>query len=155
MRHRQHVALTSSAGNRSRAGPAPCYRRAVGVSVHDSASPSRYMECNWWSWRPTVEILKASGIQPEYGWERLSDGLGAVDADQTTMIIRFLEGAVLGGVETDARIKLDGSIASVPDDGVFHRPPDHAENYSASAVWLAQFVEFLRSCTDGWYVSPA
>ena len=34
----------------------------MGVLLQDLACEDRYERCNWWNWRPTIEILRSAGL---------------------------------------------------------------------------------------------
>ena len=34
----------------------------MGVILEDLTQEDRFVNCNWWNWRPTIEILSGSGL---------------------------------------------------------------------------------------------
>ena len=34
----------------------------MGVTLYDLANDDRWVDCNWWNWRPTIEILRLSKL---------------------------------------------------------------------------------------------
>jgi hypothetical protein len=46
-----------------------------------------------------------------------------------------------------ARILLDGSVTTAPDDATFYKSPeDSHKNYSATRPWLEKFASFCETC---------
>ena len=124
----------------------------MGVRVIDLGCEDRSEKCDWWNWRPTVELLRASGVLDDVQAVLLESGVGEVSEDQARAIVRFLEGRVLPAVGPDERVLLDGTVTDVPDDGTLHRgPAERSWNYSADGGWLRRFAAFCRVCR-GFFV---
>ena len=119
----------------------------MGVRLTDLQQQGRSEKCNWWNWRPTMVLLQASGVLDDVQLVTLDLGVGEVSGEQARLIARFLDEQVLPAVQPGERIKLDGTITAVPDDGTFYREPsEQSENYSASEEWLRRFAAFCRVC---------
>jgi hypothetical protein len=104
-------------------------------------------ECDWWNWRPTVALLRASGLLDDVQLVLLDSGAGEVSEGQARDVARFLEERVFPAVGPDERVLLDGAVIAAPDDGTFRRDPSELlQNYSASGEWLRRFAEFCREC---------
>jgi hypothetical protein len=126
----------------------------MGVWVCDSADKDRDLKVNWWAWRPTVELIRASGLLHDADCDHLSDGIGELDRPTCLAVAAFLEAELAKrALAKGERILLDGTVTDVPDDGTFHREPsEQHKNYSVGAEWLSTFIEFLKT-SDGIYVS--
>jgi hypothetical protein len=100
---------------------------------------------NAWNWRPTLELLRRSGILPEEELELMSfNGGGAqVTAEKALRVAEFLDG-YLAQLRPEERVTLDGAVTAEPDTGEFYRD-DLARNYSATFAWLGRFRDFCRS----------
>lgn len=125
----------------------------MSLYIEDCSDRQRRLNINWWNWRATVELLRGTTVQPEHGWDLVSDGIGQFTGEETAVLARFLETEVLPKMTPGSRVKLDGTITTEPDDGTFHRV-NLSENYSAHYSWLTQFVAFLRTCKGGICVRP-
>lgn len=79
----------------------------MGVFVTDNANAERNIPCNWWNWRPTVEILRGSGVSPDKGWDALSSGIGKFNAEQTLILIEFLQNTILSTLHKNEWITMD------------------------------------------------
>ena len=119
----------------------------MGVRVTDLGRADRSEKCDWWNWRPTVGLLRASGVLDDVQAVLLESGVGEVSEDQARAVVRFLEERVLPAVGPAGRVLLDGTVTDVPDDGTLHRDPaDQARNYSADGGWLRRFAAVCREC---------
>ena len=119
----------------------------MGVRVTDLGREDRSEKCDWWHWRPTVALLRSSGLLDDVQLVLLDAGAGEVSEDQARAVARFLDDRVLPAVRPTERVMLDGTVTDVPDDGTFHRrPSEQSENYSAGGEWLRRFAAFCREC---------
>ena len=119
----------------------------MGVRVIDLGRDDRSEECDWWNWRPTVALLRASGVLDDLQLVTLDLGVGEVSERQARAVARFLEERVFPALEPNERVMLDGAVTAGPDDGTFHREPSEVlKNYSASGEWLRRFAAFCREC---------
>ncbi len=119
----------------------------MGVTVTDLADAGRSERVNWWNWRPTVELLRASTLFDDEQLIMFDLGVGEATADQARAFAHHLGAEVLPNVRPGGRVLLDGSATDVPDDGVFHRgPAERAKNYGATEEWLLRFAAFCRGC---------
>lgn len=115
----------------------------MGVIVFNAGNDDEHLACNWWNWRPTVELMRPTGVlSPEY-FDLLSDGFGELGKEQCTIVVQYFEEHVFPGMQADARFLLSGEKTLDPDDYTFHRE-DFTKNYSATAVWLKQFIDFMK-----------
>src|SRR5262245_37216498 len=120
----------------------------MGVILADLKREDRSENCNWWNWRPTIELLRQSGL---FDAERLelmgSNACAEVSESEARAVAQFLEQQVLPALRPGERVMLDGSVTDVPDDGTFYREPaEQFKNYSASEEWLRRFAAFCREC---------
>ena len=124
----------------------------MGVRVVDCGREDRAERCDWWNWRPTVELLRAAGLLDEAQAVTLDLGVGEVSREQARAFARFLDERVFPALRPDDRIMLDGQVTAEPDDGTFHREPsERGRNYSASGDWLRRLAALCREC-DGFVV---
>lgn|SRR3989338_3635285 len=123
----------------------------MGVIIFNSSNEEEHLSCNWWNWRPTVELMRSTALLNEEEFDLLSNGYGEFSKEQCTVLIEFFESQVLSDAEDHARFLLSGEKTLEADDFVFHKQ-DVEKNYSATAVWLRSFVEFLKK-SDGISVS--
>jgi len=110
---------------------------------------------NFWNWHPTVEILRRAGLLDEERLEELHVQISRarVTKDEARAIARHLRENVLPSLPETARVLLDGSVTTAPDDGTFHKlPEDSHKNYSATRRWLETFASFCETC-DGFEVN--
>jgi hypothetical protein len=120
----------------------------MGVILADSVLEERSEYCNWWNWRPTVELIRASGLLDNERLELMGYNAGAeVTEQEARAISKFLEDRVLSGLNSDERVLLDLAVTGEPDDGTFYRDPEeHHKNYGASREWLQKFAAFCKEC---------
>jgi len=123
----------------------------MGVIIFNSANEEQYLSCNWWNWRPTVELMRSTSLLDEQGFDLLSSGYGEFSKEQCAVLIKFFESEVLKDAEEDARFLLSGEKTVEVDDFIFHKV-EVEKNYSATAAWLHSFVEFLKK-SEGISVS--
>ena len=116
----------------------------MGVRITDLNDSSRFMNCNWWNWRPLVALIVASGLLSEDDMRIFQDGHGGLEEIESRELAAHLRENVLSALSVGQRIRLDGRITSQPDDGTFHRI-DQDENYGVSREMLAEFVEFIEN----------
>jgi hypothetical protein len=120
----------------------------MGVTLCDLGRDDRSEDCNWWNWRPTIELLRLSGLFDEERLELMGCNAGVeVSEAEARAVAQFLEERILPAVRPDQRLLLDGSVTDEPDDGTFHREAGRQhENYSAHGEWLRRFADFCREC---------
>lgn len=124
----------------------------MGVDVCNLPDRDRSIHASWWQWRPTVELLRSLGLFDNERLDALSDGYGEFDEEETNCIAAALEQHILPRFKPGERVLLDGSATEVPDDGTFHREPEHQHlNYSADYDWLVDFLEFCKK-SKGLYI---
>jgi hypothetical protein len=66
--------------------------------------------------------------------------------DEARLVADALEARVLPALDDKARVLLDGSTTSEPDDFAFHRV-DQFKNYSTSRAVLERFIAYCRACS--------
>jgi hypothetical protein len=120
----------------------------MGVILADLKREDRAENCNWWNWRPTVELLRQSGLFDAERLELMRYNAGArVSEGEARAVAQFLEDRVLPALRPGDRVMLDGSVTDVPDDGTLYREPaEQFKNYSANEAWLRRFAAFCREC---------
>jgi hypothetical protein len=127
----------------------------MGFHPTDIGNEDRVIFVNFWNWRPTVEILRRARLLDE---KRLAElhvqfGHARITNDEARTIARLLRENVLQGLPETARILLDGSFTTEPDDGTLHKSPeDIHRNYGATRPWLETFAAFCETC-DGFEAS--
>ncbi|MDX2359920.1 MAG: hypothetical protein QNK23_03870 [Crocinitomicaceae bacterium] len=122
----------------------------MGVIIFNSQNEEDYVSCNWWNWRPTVELIRKTNLFNTETCDLLSSGFGDISEEQTIIIVKFLE-ELLSDADADSRFLLNTEKTNEPDDFVFHKD-DFTKNYSATAPWLRTFVDFLKK-SEGIRVS--
>jgi hypothetical protein len=122
--------------------------RPMGVDLEDLKREDRSEYCNWWSWRPTIELLRVSGLFDAERLELMGTNSGVeITESEARAIAQLFEERVLPTLRPGERMLLDGTVTDVPDDGTFYREPSEQwKNYSASEEWLRRFVTFCREC---------
>ena len=125
----------------------------MGVILTDLTREDRSVDCNWWHWRPTIELLRSSGLIDAERLELMGyNGCAEVSETEARAVADFLEERVLSAIHPGERVLLDGTVTDVPDDGTFYREPsEQFKNYGAGEEWLRQFAAFCREC-HGFYV---
>src|SRR5262245_50186242 len=126
----------------------------MGVHIHDLTDGNVFLRANWWRWRTTAELIRRLEYFSDDRFDLLSDGLGELTVDEARLAADHLKTHVLARLSQGERIRLDGVITDIPDDGTFYRKPEEQHlNYSVDREWLADFVEFCNHC-HGFYVTP-
>jgi hypothetical protein len=125
----------------------------MGVLLMDLSDETRFRNCNWWNWRPSMELIATSKLIPEDRLELMGYNAGAeVTQAEARAIAAYLESSVLPLLHGDQRVLQGGSLTTELDDGTFYREPSELHrNYSTSADWLGEFAQFCREC-DGFAV---
>ena len=121
----------------------------MGVILGDLTCEDRGLSCNWWNWRPTVELLAQSHIIDADRIERMGfNGGGAeVTADEARRIADYIASEVLPKVRDQNEVKLDGQISDEPSwSGPISQVPATEMLYGATRTWLETFVAFCREC---------
>jgi hypothetical protein len=120
----------------------------MGVSLDDLGHARHSLDCNGWNWRPTIEILRSTGLFDQDRLDHMGYNAGAeVSQEEARAIADFLDRNVLPSLSEGERILLDGSVTGAPDDGTFYRDPAEAfKNYAVEAEWLRKFSAFCREC---------
>jgi hypothetical protein len=121
-------------------------------NLTDIGNDKRIIFVNFWNWRPTVEVLSRAGLSDEKRLAELSMQFSRarVTKDDARAIAHHLREKVLPNLPQAARILLDGSVTTAPDDGTFYKSPeDFHRNYGAIRSWLEEFASFCETC-DGF-----
>jgi hypothetical protein len=124
----------------------------MGFDLNDIGNEKRIIFVNFWNWRPTVEVLRRAGLLDAKRLDGLYEQFSGtrVTKDEARAIAHHLREKVLPNLPHTARILLDGSITTAPDDGTFHKSPeDSHKNYGAIRSWLEEFASFCETC-DGF-----
>ena len=122
----------------------------MGFAITDLSDPEQIIFVNFWNWHPTVEIIRRTGLIDAQRLEGLHQQISAtcVTTDEARAIARHLRDIVLPALSPQARVLLDGSSTTEPDDGTLHRDPSELDrNYGASHTWLETFATFCESCS--------
>jgi hypothetical protein len=109
------------------------------------------LQVNAWSWRPTLELLRAEGLINEESYERMgAQGAGGlVDAEITSRIAQAIESR-LAGMRRGERVLADLNVTDGPKAAWVITPdakPDDLDVndiYSASYEWLMEFAGFCK-----------
>lgn len=124
----------------------------MGVSIDDLRDRNRSVRCNWWNWRPTVELIRSLRLFDDHRLDMLSDGFGELTEAEAKQLAEGLERHVLPGLRPGQRVLLNGIVTEMPDDGTFYRDiAEQHKNYSAHYEWLVKFTEFCKE-SGGLYV---
>lgn len=120
----------------------------MGFVITDLADDNKVLFVNFWNWRPTVELIKRMGVVDSDRAELLHMQCAgtAVSESEARKIAQGLRSDVLTALHGGDRVRLDLSVTSEPDVGVFHRGADFDRNYSASLDWLTRFAQFCSEC---------
>lgn len=118
----------------------------MGVIISSLKNDDQFISCNWWNWRPTVELIRKMNRLDDEACDLLSNGFGELSREDCTAIVNYLELQVLPDAKPEDRFLLNTEKTSEPDDGTFYRTPEEAEkNYSATVIWLQKFIDFLKN----------
>src|SRR3954466_11537677 len=107
----------------------------MGFDITDLGNTERIVFVNFWNWHPTVELIRTAKLLDAGRLDGLHQQCCAtcVSREEARAIARHLRETVLPSVPSDARVLLDGTVTSAPDDGTFYRDPSDADrNYSAT-----------------------
>jgi hypothetical protein len=104
--------------------------------------------CNGWNWRPTVELLRLSGLFDRERLEMMGyNGSTEVSEGEARAVARFMEENVLPALRPGDRLRLNGSITDVPGNGAScSKASELFKNYSETEEWLRRFVDFCKTC---------
>lgn len=117
----------------------------MGVVIENLKGGDDRLECNWWQWRPTVELIRSFSLLEGERLDFLSEGIGELAEEEAHQVADLLQKNVLPTLSKDERVLIDGARTIEPDDGTFHREPDAMHrNYGASKDWLANFAHFCQ-----------
>ncbi|NUP10196.1 MAG: hypothetical protein HOW73_29450 [Polyangiaceae bacterium] len=119
----------------------------ISLRTQDGVGPS--FEVNFWHWRALVEAIRRTGAIAVDRVEGLHEpfcGNGLTE-QEARLVADALEAQVLPVLEGQARLLLDGSTTSDPDDGTLYKGVDSAHNYSTNRDILLKFVRYLRACS--------
>ena len=102
------------------------------------------IRANWWTWRPTVELLVRRGVVTADDGEWMHVAMGQIEfTDAQAVSMADAVASVLAEFDTERdRLMLDGSISA--------RPPRHDhlpaewDWYGANREWLESFASFCR-----------
>jgi hypothetical protein len=90
----------------------------IGVSVIlvDLPNEQNDRQCNWWNWRPTLELIRRAGCVSDEQLERMgANGCGGkVSAVDALAIARFIESEVIPQLKGDEMIHRDGRVSKRP-----------------------------------------
>ncbi|MDR3677575.1 MAG: hypothetical protein P4N24_18975 [Acidobacteriota bacterium] len=109
------------------------------------------IQVNAWTWRPTLELLRAENLVSSENYERLgANGCGGhVDAELARRIAAVIE-RKLAAMQPGQRILADLTVSSSPKKNVTITPVTKLEEidaidfYSTSYEWLVRFQEFCK-----------
>ena len=123
----------------------------MGVILKDVNHGDNILAFNWYTWRPIIEIIRASGaIIDGVKLELIGYNVSAeISKGECRIIVEYIETSILGRLSAGDRLMIDGTITSIPDDGTLYRDPlDSYKNYSVSKESLIKFIDFCNQC-DG------
>jgi hypothetical protein len=124
----------------------------MGFIITDLANEDSKLFVNFWNWHPAVELIRSFSILDDERVEMMHiQTVGVkVTKEEAFEIGKQIE-VVLNPLPSNARIKLDLSVTTEPDDFQMHYGEDADLNYSATIDWLRNFSEFCKNC-DGFEV---
>lgn len=116
----------------------------MGVILEPNAGEP--ISCNWWNWRPTLELIRRADLLDDETIERAGcNAAGAeVTAEQARSIAAYID-SFIDELDAGSRVLLDGSVTDKPDDFKMHYD-EQIKNYSATRPWLESFRAFCRTC---------
>ncbi len=80
----------------------------MGVDLHPEREGVEPKRCNWWNWRPTVEIIRRSALLgDDTRCDLLSDGIGEVSALEAVDIGQYLRDEFLPRLDDESRVMLN------------------------------------------------
>ena len=110
------------------------------------------VQINAWNWRPTLELLFATGVITEEDHVRMgAQGLGGKVDEAKALRIAEVIMRKLRTMKPGERTLADLSVSNEPKQPVVFSPDKQADDidtnelYSATYEWLETFVEFCRS----------
>lgn len=121
----------------------------MSFDLTDIANHERTISVNFWNWHPTVEILRDANLIDAVRLEGLHESFSGtrITKEEARAIACHLRQHVLQALPHGARVLLDGSVTTEPDDGKLYRTPEEShKNYSATKSWLESFAEFCEAC---------
>lgn len=121
----------------------------MGVEISQIHNPDLSTDCNWWHWRATVEIIRASRIIDDERCNVLSAGYGEFSVAECGQIATYLRREFIAKLRPAERVKFDLSVTTEPDDGKLHVGNAWCENYSTALPWLEEFVALLEQTESG------
>ena len=112
----------------------------------DLARESHDLQCNGWNWRPTVELIRRSGLIDSDRLERMTcSGIGGqVTAEEARAIALFLGTEILPRLKDDEMIHMDGGVSKQPQSPRPIVGTDPYELYAARKSWVESFVTFCK-----------
>lgn len=121
----------------------------MGVSLIDLGDKTHTLYANWWTWRPTIELMRRLQLLDDQRLEMMVYNATGVEvtAEEAHRIARTVHTDVLPHLTGDDRVYLDGSVTAEPDDGTLYTDARvRWKNYSVHHDWLQTFTHFcLRS----------
>jgi hypothetical protein len=110
------------------------------------------LQVNGWTWRPTLELLRAENLISDEDYERMgAQGCGGQVNDELARRIADVLEQKLAAMKPGDRILADLTSTTQPKPtytfGPTTKPDDIDVNdiYSASYEWLVSFKDFCRS----------
>lgn len=115
----------------------------MGVILEPKTGES--ISCNWWNWRPTLELIRRADLLDDETIERAGyNGAGGiVSAEQAVSIARYID-SFIDELDSGSRVLLDGAVTDKADDFKMHYD-EQSKNYSATRPWLDDFRKFCRT----------
>ena len=143
----------------------------MGVILADLADLDDHendLQVNWWTWRPTAQLIgRVLGLNSD-AIERLQvNGVGAqISRRQARRVAKHIRRQLLPIMPPDSRLLLNGQVISQPQPPTVHYTPDGPAAadtdgqstrpltteeefaiWSATSPWLDDFASFCESCS--------
>jgi hypothetical protein len=100
----------------------------MGVFVEDLRGGDNKLSCQWWQWRPTVQLLKSFNLIEHERLDLLLQGVGELAEEEAHQIAAIFERNVLPKLTAGNQPPVDPANAA----------------YIPARQWLKTFTEFCR-----------
>jgi hypothetical protein len=138
----------------------------LGVILADLGNREHDIQVNWWTWRPTAQLIgRVLRLRPDVVERLQVNGAGArISRKQARRVATYLRRQLLPAMVPDSRLLLDGEVITQPQpptveytadgpvavdkDGQSARPLTDEEEFalwSATPSWLGEFASFCES----------
>ncbi len=118
----------------------------MGFTLSDIQNKDMELRVNAWNWRPTIELIRVSGILDDQLLNWMAYNAEAeITQEQAKAIGTYIQQEILPSLDNNTHIDYDLNITSEIDTFELHRE-DLQKNYNINPEWLAKFVHFCFTC---------